>query len=172
MSEEDEGIDVQAMYRSVAPLVRALVVRNISAPDEVIEEACQVAWSRLVTHRREVAREAAVGWLATTAMRETLRALRACAHQLSLDDAGPTAAVIELPERAPGPDRMLELREQLAEVRRLPVRQRQMLWLRGLGYDYNEIAARTGVTYRTVERQLHRARCRLRDASAEAGAEA
>jgi DNA-directed RNA polymerase specialized sigma24 family protein len=37
--------------------------------------------------------------------------------------------------------------------------------MQGFGYDYREIAARTGSTRRTVDRQLSQARRRLFDAS-------
>jgi DNA-directed RNA polymerase specialized sigma24 family protein len=59
------------------------------------------------------------------------------------------------------PDRVLELSEKLAEVRALPLRQQRIVWLQGLGYEYTEIAAVTGESRRTVERQLSRARQRL-----------
>jgi RNA polymerase sigma factor (sigma-70 family) len=47
---------------------------------------------------------------------------------------------------------------------RLPQRQRQMVWLHGAGLSYVEIAAATGCTRRTVERQLLRAKRALSDA--------
>ena len=61
----------------------------------------------------------------------------------------------------PAPSRALELRERLAEIRRLPVRQQRVVMLHGFGYEYEEIAAVTGETRRTVARQLTRARQRL-----------
>jgi DNA-directed RNA polymerase specialized sigma24 family protein len=113
-----------------------------------------------------VAPGALLGWLITTATREALRMLRAGRREVSLDAAMSAGAeVIELPTRSPGPDDLAELHERLAEVRRLPVRQQRMVWLTGLGFDYREIGACTGDTHRTVERQLHQARHRLRDST-------
>jgi DNA-directed RNA polymerase specialized sigma24 family protein len=38
------------------------------------------------------------------------------------------------------------------------VRERRILWLRGLGFSYAEIAAREGCSERAIERALDRAR--------------
>jgi RNA polymerase sigma factor (sigma-70 family) len=157
----DASFDLTASYERDAPRLERLVARNLGAPPEVIEEACQIAWSRLSARHGEVETGAVFGWLATTALRETLHLLRLRARDVRLDDPVELAQVIDLPIRTPGPEQLSELRERLAEVRRLPVRQRQVVWLQGLGFDYEEIGARTGDSRRTVERQLARARRRL-----------
>ena len=56
----------------------------------------------------------------------------------------------------------LEHREQLAVVRQLPERQQRLLWLCAAGWRYTEIAAISGDSARTVERQLGLGRARLR----------
>ena len=63
--------------------------------------------------------------------------------------------------RLPAPEQQLEMRERLAEIRALPVRQQRVVLLQGFGYEYDEIAAVTGESRRTVTRQLTRARRRL-----------
>ncbi len=89
--------------------------------------------------------------------------VRMQAREVSLDLPGqPGAEIIDFPERAPGPDEVVEMRERLAEVRALPVRQQRIVWLQGAGFDYREIGARTGDTRRTVERQLLRAKRKLK----------
>ena len=60
-------------------------------------------------------------------------------------------------------DALVEDREQLKLIRQLPERQQRILWLHALGLSYEEIAAYTGDTPRTVERQLLRGRSRLRE---------
>jgi len=157
-------VDFDAAYRRLAPRLERNVRLAVRAPRPVIEEACQTAWIRLLTADPPVARDAALGWLTTTAAREAVRAARAGRRERPLGDC--LGEVIELPARAPGPERVAELREQLAEIRRLPVRQRQIMWLRSLGYGYEEIVALTGDSYRTVERQLVRARQTLRQRAA------
>src|SRR5204863_198167 len=66
-----QGVDV--LYRQLAPRLERIVRLDVRAPDVVIEDACQVAWSRLVHHCRRVRRETALPWLATTAVREAVR---------------------------------------------------------------------------------------------------
>ncbi len=61
----------------------------------------------------------------------------------------------------PDPEQALEVHERLAEIRRLPVRQQRLVLLHGFGYEYEEIAAVTGDTRRTVARQLLSAYRRL-----------
>lgn len=155
-------LDYDSAYRLLAPRLERIVARNVVAPGPLIEEACQFAWSRLVAADPAVAPGATLGWLTTTATREAIRARRAQRRELPLIAEHGVGEVIELPAPGPGPDRVVEMREQLAQIHRLPARQRRMLWLQGLGYGYDEIAAQTGDTRRTVERQLLRAKHTLR----------
>jgi RNA polymerase sigma factor (sigma-70 family) len=164
-------LDVGVLYSRLAPAVERTVTRNLTAPPALVEEACQVAWTRLHAQRHRVPAESVLGWVTTTALREALRMLRRQAPIESLDDAG-LADVIELPARMPPPDVMVELRERLAEVRRLPDRQQRMIWLQGAGFDYEEIASQTGDSKRTVERQIRTARRRLRVGGASGRARA
>ena len=150
---------LETTFAELTPRLRRIVARNVRAPEALIEDACQIAWSRWVTHRDRVASSSLLAWLTTTATREALRLLRAeSRHVLFGDQPGGGGQVIDLPIRTPGPEQVLEFRERLAEVRQLPVRQQTALWMHGLGYDYREIAAQTGSTRRTVERNLVRAR--------------
>jgi RNA polymerase sigma factor (sigma-70 family) len=149
----------ETTFAELAPRLQRIVARNVRAPEPLIEDACQIAWSHWVTHRDRVAPGSVLGWLITTATREALRLLRCESRQVTLSEhPGSAGEVINLPVRVPGPEEVVEFRERLAEVRRLPVRQRTAVWMQGLGYDYNEIAAQTGDTRRTVERNLARAR--------------
>jgi|SRR5579884_1639377 len=154
---------IESTYVSLAARVRRIVARNISAPPPLIEEACQIAWSRWLPRRESIPSACTLGWLATTATREAIRLVRLGEREVPLDSAELRAGiVIELPAREPGPDQLAELHDRLAEVHRLPVRQQRMVWLHGFGFDYNEIGSRTGDTRRTVERQLLRAKRKLR----------
>lgn len=161
--------EIEKLFGDVGAGLRAIVASNVAAPDATIEEACQTAWLAYATREHPVDRDAALGWLATTATREALRLHRREARWESLEVRGQQATVLTLPARSPSPARAVELRERLAEVHQLPVRQQRMVWLQGFGYDYNEIAAQTGDSRRTVERQLARARHRLRLAASGDG---
>lgn len=153
--------DMGELYRSLSGSLERIVRCDVHAPEPVIEEACQFAWSRLVYHQHRVRRETALGWLSRTAVREAIRLVGRCRRELSLD-AQDGAAALQACVVAPGPAELIEQRERLATLTLLPVRQQRLLWLRGLGLSYDEIAVRDGCTKRTVERQLNLARIALR----------
>lgn len=149
----------ETTFAELAPRLQRIVARNVRAPEPLIEDACQIAWSHWVTHGDRVASGSVLAWLTTTATREALRLVRCESRHVPFSEQpGPGGQLINLPVRTPGPEQVVEFRERLAEVRRLPVRQRTALWMQGLGYDYREIAAQTGATRRSVERNLLRAR--------------
>jgi RNA polymerase sigma factor (sigma-70 family) len=153
--------DVGELYRSLSGALERIVRRGVHAPEPVIEEACQVAWSRLVYHQHRVHKETALGWLSRTAVREAIRLLRSSSRELPLDGAETGAAAQWLIAES-GPAELVERRARLAALASLPLRQQRLLWLRGLGLSYDEIALRDGCTKRTVERQLNVARMALR----------
>ncbi|MFL5863494.1 MAG: sigma factor-like helix-turn-helix DNA-binding protein [Solirubrobacteraceae bacterium] len=64
----------------------------------------------------------------------------------------------------------MEPRLRLEVLDVLTERQECLIWLQGLGFDYREMAARTGASVRTVERQLTKARRTLRSAETAQGA--
>ncbi|MGI8411512.1 MAG: sigma-70 family RNA polymerase sigma factor [Solirubrobacteraceae bacterium] len=156
------GGDLGELYGELSGRVKRIVRGDVRAPDPVIEDACQFAWSRLVDHRERVNADKVLSWLVTTAVHEAYKLIRRDDRELSLD------AVLEHGEeswidvRSPPPDELLEQREQLDAIRALPERQQRLLWLHGLGLSYTEMATHTGCTTRTVERQLLRAKHRMR----------
>jgi RNA polymerase sigma factor (sigma-70 family) len=143
-----------------AQLVR-IVATNVQAPEGMIEDACQSAWSGLLVHVDALPTGTELGWLATTATREALWLVRRERDQTPLHELAEPISLDAYRAATPEPERALELSERLAEIRRLPVRQQRVVWLQGMGYDYLEIAAVTGESRRTVERQLTRARQRM-----------
>jgi RNA polymerase sigma factor (sigma-70 family) len=131
----------------------------------VIEDACQFAWSRLVYHRDRVRPETAFAWLAKTAIHEAFKLLARQRRETSLDeeleqrgDQLADTALADLYETA-------RRRERIAGVADLPERQQRVLWLHALGLSHQEMAAHESCTQRTVQRQLMRARRRLRAAA-------
>jgi len=153
--------DLDELYRLLSPRLRQIVRSYVRAPEPVIEDACQIAWSRLIRHSDRVRREAALSWLATTAVREAFKLTRRDGRELSLDAELERAGELPFASHAPGPAEVVELRDRLAEVSRLPERQQRLIWMHAAGLTYVEIADRTGDTRRTVERQLLRAKGRL-----------
>ncbi len=154
--------DVGELYGLLGRRLEQLVRLDVRAPDEVIEDACQFAWSRLLHHRHRVHRETVLTWLVRTAVHEAFKLLRRDMRELSLESADEDA----IPVPAPTPVELVERRERLADLGRLPERQQRALWLHALGLSYAEIARHEGCTTRTVERQLLRARDGVRRAEA------
>jgi RNA polymerase sigma factor (sigma-70 family) len=153
--------DLDELYRRLAPRLRQIVRANVRAPDPVVEDACQIAWSRLIRHSERVRREAALSWLATTAVREAYKLSRRDRRELSLDAELERTGELPFPSSAPGPAEVVELRERLCEVRQLPERQQRLVWMHAAGLTYVEMADRTGDSRRTVERQILRAKGKL-----------
>lgn len=149
----------EALYTELQPQLERILGSNLGAPPWLIEEACQIAWGLLLQGPAPAGRE--LGWLSTTATRAALRLLRR--ERLAGPYQEPEEPVSLEDRRAPEPEpeHAFELRERLAEIRRLPVRQQRVVMLHGFGYEYAEIAAVTGETRRSVARQLTCARRRL-----------
>jgi RNA polymerase sigma factor (sigma-70 family) len=154
--------DLGELYRSLATRLERIVRRDVRAPEAVIEDACQFAWSGLLKHREGVRPEAALSWLVTTAVREALRLIRRDDRELSLEAAVELAGDAVVGARLPGPEERFEQLERLDTIGALPVRQQRLLWLQGFGLSYSEMARHEGCTTRTVERQLLRAKGSLR----------
>jgi RNA polymerase sigma factor (sigma-70 family) len=147
------------MYEALAGRLRQIVRGAVRAPEAVIDDACQAAWSRLLRRRREIRSETALAWLVTTASREALRSCRRAARELPLDELREQQAEqLGLVVWPAGPDEIFGFRQRLDQLRELPRRQQEAMWLQGFGLSYDEIAAYTGDTRRTVERQLMRAK--------------
>ena len=155
--------DVGELYRELARRLEHVVRLDIRAPDAVIEDACQFAWSRLLLHRDRVCRDAVMSWLARTAVHEAFKLLRRDRRELPLEVLADGAVPMLASNPAAPPHELVERRDKLDQLRLLPERQQRVLWLQAFGLDYGEIAAHEGCTTRTVERQLLRARHRVRE---------
>jgi RNA polymerase sigma factor (sigma-70 family) len=154
--------DLDLLYLEFASSLEQLVRGGVQASDVVIEDACQAAWTRLVRHRNRITDEEARGWLVRTAVREAFRLCRRELREPPSDLAREDWWGDANPPQTPEPQQLIEQRQRLASLRRLPHRQQRLVWLRALGLSYVEAASHEGCTSRTVERQLERARHRLR----------
>ena len=162
-----DSADVGELYRALSVRLEQVVRRQVGASDALIEDACQVAWSRFVHYSARVRRDAALSWLAKTAVHEAFKLIRRRDRCLSLEAVLEQAGDGSLPGGAQALDQLLANREKLAMIRNLPERQQRLLWLHGFGLSYVEMARYTGYTQRTIERQLLRAKHQLRAASLE-----
>lgn len=152
-----EGGDIEELYRRFSARLERTVRLGVRAPEPVVEDACQIAWSRLIRHSQRVRRETALSWLTTTALHEAFRLLRRSRRELSLEGTIEAAGEAAVHRCAPSPSEIYEQRERIAAVCALPERQQRLVWLRALGLSYAEMAAHEACTPRTVERQLQRA---------------
>jgi RNA polymerase sigma factor (sigma-70 family) len=161
--------DIDSLYRSLAPKLEQIVRTDVRAPRTVIEDACQFAWSSLVFHAERVRPDAALSWLARTAVHEALKLTRRDARHLSLEATLESSDEHLLGRSQSMPHKLLEEHERLAALRALPERQQRLMWLHALGLNYDEMALYTGSTRRTIERQLLRAKRRIREQSVVLG---
>jgi RNA polymerase sigma factor (sigma-70 family) len=155
------GDELSDLYRALSDRLVHIVRRDVRAPEPLIEDACQFAWTRFVAHHRRVRRDATLSWLATTAVREAFKLIGRDGRELSLDAAREQGFE---PGGGLQPDLVAEQHARLALIGALPERQRRLVWLHALGLTYGEIAAHAGCSERTVERQLLRAKRALREA--------
>jgi RNA polymerase sigma factor (sigma-70 family) len=158
--------DIAGLYDSLASRLERIVRNEVRAPAVVAEDACQFAWYRLVGHARRIDQETAMSWLVTTALREAVKLARRDQQEISLEERLDEDDDLAIASPLPGPHEQTECRERLAQVRRLPLRQQRFLWLRAVGYSYEQIAAtEPRLTERIVERQIQRGRRALKAAA-------
>src|SRR5438477_9511126 len=108
--------DVGELYGLLAGRLEQIVRLDVRAPDVVIEDACQFAWSRLLHHRHRVHRETALSWLARTAVHEAFKLLRRDRRELSLEAAAEEASPPLALTSWATPLELLEWHERLAEL--------------------------------------------------------
>ena len=150
--------EVAELFADQASRVRRLVRAGVRAPEPTVEDACQLAWVRLFQRRACVRRDTATAWLVRTAIREAVKQMHRDGRELSLDALAEEAGDQATPSAPALLDELVEQRARLESIRTLPERQQRLVWLQGLGLTYTEMAGQTGVTRRTVERQLLRAK--------------
>lgn len=150
--------DLADLYRDFSDRLMRIVGGAVEAPDPLIEDACQFAWTRLLDQDDHPQLDNAAGWLITTALHEALKLTRRSRRDASLDTLVEQGGDFACPTADRSPHGLAERRERLRALSSLPPRQQQLLWLYGLGLTYAEIARRQGCTSRTVERQLLHAR--------------
>jgi RNA polymerase sigma-70 factor (ECF subfamily) len=155
------------LVRPHAPRLLALARRMLASPSEA-EEAVQNALASVWMNRHRLDAERSVGGYLTTVTlnkcRDRLRRRKVAA----LVGLGQPADELAVADEAPGPESIAADRKDLARVRqeieRLPVRLREALVLVTMdGRSQREAAELLGVSEKTVETRIYRARNRLRE---------
>lgn len=168
--------DEEDLYARHHVALRRATGRVVNASPELVEDACQSAWTILLRAQPDRG-PTLFAWLRTVAVHEAYRLLRRQQTTVSLDaltgvadDDGLSAADEWLP--ALSEDRLaehLEARRALRALRALPARERQYLTWKAAGHSYEEIQQLAdGVSYTNVNRRLVHARRRLRDLKQDA----
>lgn len=150
-----------SFYAEFEADLRRIVAHNITAPDGLIEDACQIAWGKLIANPSAPAPGHELGWLIVTASRELLASLRSSDREVSLDQVVESDELGDRLCSVSTLEELSEYRDRLRSLQRLSVREQRLVWLHGLGYGYEEIADQTGDSLRTVERLVLRGRQRL-----------
>lgn len=146
--------------------LRRAVARRVRLPADLIDDACQQAWTILL--RRQPDRGPTLfAWLRTVAVHEAYRLSDRTRGELSLEAPLPGVDDAEsLGDHLPAPDvvdHTLEARRAMRALGALPAKQRRYATLRAAGFSYQEIVALEGVTYTNVNKHLVKARRRLRE---------
>ncbi len=160
LSSPDAGVLFARYDRQLRDRVRALV--NTSEAN--IEDACMFAWVQLLRHELDEL-DAAYSWLRTVAVREAVKLDRGDrrTRPLPVDEHGVAIEPVDTRDQLAARD-MLAHAGAIIHAAGLSTRQREMISLQLSGLTYQQIAARTGDSPRTVERQILRARAKLTDA--------
>jgi len=151
--------DQAALYAQHARRLHAVVSATVRTSVANVDDACGFAWLQLVSHRPPAS--IAFAWLRTTAVREAVKLDRRTAGAIGLDEAADVA--VDPAMRPEGSLESIAVGQQVRTARLRP-REARVLGLCAAGYSREEIAELTGDSHRTIDRQLGRARRKLRDA--------
>jgi DNA-directed RNA polymerase specialized sigma24 family protein len=151
---DDEELFVQHACR-----LQAVVSATVRTWAANVDDACGLAWLQLVRHRPPAL--SAFAWLCTTAIREAIKLQHRTGRLMDLDGLAEVAAD---PTIGPEPSLALIAAGEHIRAARLRPREARVLGLRVAGYSRDEIAELTGESLRTIDRQLGRARRKVRDA--------
>jgi DNA-directed RNA polymerase specialized sigma24 family protein len=154
--------DEDQLYRRYHRRLQRAVARAVNAPNELIEDACQAAWTTLLRSQPE--RYAIFAWLRVVAIREAYRLSATDRREARLEGLqGDERDWDEVISDRKSLDDALEALEALRTLAALPERQREDLALRVAGYSYEEIRVLTGGrTFTNVNKSLVKARAAIR----------
>ena len=155
--------DTAALFSRYDRKLRDRVSAVVNTSQANIEDACMFAWVQLLRHEIDEI-DAAYSWLTTVAIREAVKLDRADRRRsLPVDDNGAVIEPIDPRDELAVRD-MLDHPAAVIQQAGLTSRQLEMIALQAWGLNYEAIAARTGNSRRTVDRELVRARAKLAEA--------
>lgn len=153
--------DEDELYRRHNHHLRRAIAHAVNAPRELIEDACQNAWTIML--RAQPDRTSIFGWLYIVATREAFRLCERQRRHIHLEAMLPDGSCDAVIADGFSIDDVLEAREALTILANLPERQRADLTLLVAGFSYREIAQMTGGrTHTNVNKRIAKARARVR----------
>jgi len=161
----DEGELFRQHHRSLM----CAVARSVNAPEELIEDACQCAWTILL-HCQPDRTPTLFAWLRTVAVHQAYRLSRQERRDARLEDLAGDGGWELLVGASQSLDVAIDARRALATLASLPPLQRDDLSLRVAGFSYQEIAKHGGRqrSVNNVNKRLTKARARVRQLEAAA----
>ena len=155
--------ELAAYYAAEAPSLRRAVAAAVTATPTIVDDACSHAWTQLMrNHERIELGKGAYWWLYRVATREAWRLVGVERRLHPVGSAGDVAAFMS--DDGDSTFAAVDHHDAMRSLDALPERQRRLLMLLAAGFSYAEISRITGDSLRTVERQLARGRCALREA--------
>ena len=168
--------DIDRLYRRHHGDLERAVAAAVRAPRELIEDACQNAWTIMLRSRPR--RATWFAWLKVVAIRQ---AWEQCARLRNEKPAGafisphasevgpgeypdPPADAVDVPDQVA---ERIQHATRLADLATIKPKDRRSLYLRGLGYRYSEIMEITGASYTAVNRRITEGRRALRELERE-----
>jgi DNA-directed RNA polymerase specialized sigma24 family protein len=154
--------DEAELYRQHHRDLQRAVAHVVRAPPELIEDACQTAWTALLQGQPEP--YAVFAWLRVVAIHEAYRLSAIDRRDARLKRLRPEDGDwLEIAVDPRSLDDAVEALEALRMLASLPERQRHDLALKVAGYTYEEIRARApGRTMTNVNKSLVKARAHIR----------
>ena len=164
---------VGQFFATNADRLRRTVARHARSSDEVIDDACSTAWTKLLT-RPDITLDArGFSWLATVAIRTAWQLHQSRSPETPVgsfqgdsrghenDDAPEPSDPLACDTENQALDR-IQHGEDVRAFATLKPRERQALYLKGLGYTYSEISELIGCSYTAVNRYITEGRRALR----------
>lgn len=169
----DESIDWAAVYSTHERWMRTVVRARVGEPEAVDDVMQEVAIRVHGPHARPTDPQKVAPWLYRVAVRETINHRRRSGRQRRLTQL---AVDVSQPKQPADPKEWVfaqELRQSVqAALNQLSAGDRELLLLKHTeGWSYRMLAEQLGVSIKTIERRLARARDAMRKQMMKAGYE-
>jgi len=160
--------DETTLFAELYPKLARQVRRLLRTTEQNVQDACSFAFLQLL--RYQPSRESVFSWLLTVAVREAVKLDRRGPRDGRFPAREDGVELEPVDERA-DPELRLEALAALGAIAAagLTARQARIVALHAAGHTYESISEMLALSERTVERQLLRARRKLRLALADQG---